>query len=113
MVPRSVWEAGKAERQCVTGGLSRDHVTPIWMPGTRRCVGFYHPHDCVHGRRIGPLFVMPEHRGRGIARGVYASIKGPLVACVRDDNAPSIRLHEAAGFERWRRYASGWWWIRP
>lgn len=113
MVPRRVWDAARSEYQCATDRVLRAHLRPIYLPGTRRCVGFFHPHDCAFGRRIGPLFVLSEYRRRGLALAAYASIHGPLVACVREDNAPSIRLHEAAGFQRWRRYAAGWWWRRP
>lgn len=77
-----------------------------------RVVGFYSPHECAYGRRIGPIFVLPEFRRRGLVLATYARLRGPLVACVRDDNEPSIRLHERAGFRRWRRYAWGWWWKR-
>lgn len=113
MIPRRVCEAARAEYQVVTAHISRESVKPILLPGTRRCVGFYNPHRCGYGMRIGPLFALPEHRRSGLALGVYASIQGPLVACIRDDNEPSIRLHESAGFRRWRRYAAGWWWRRP
>jgi hypothetical protein len=84
--------------------------TPIYYSG--KIVGVYHPHSCKYGRRIGPIFVLPEYRGRGIALGIYNSISGELVACVRDDNIAGIRLHEAAGFIRFRRYQYGWWMVR-
>jgi len=111
MVPIEVWEAARAEYHCVLGPLKREDVTPIRWRG--KVVGFFRPHDCVHGCRIGPIFVAREFRGRGLAARVYAGIAGPLVACVRDDNPASVRLHEKAGFVRWRRYAAGWWWRRP
>lgn len=110
MVPRSLWEAARAEYHCVLSGVTCADVLPI-RDGSK-VVGFYHPHDCVYGRRVGPLFILPEYRGRGLALRTYARLRGPLVACVRDDNDASVRLHEKAGFVRWRRYAAGWWWRR-
>ena len=110
MVPNDVWNAARAEYHCVLGKVRRDQVTPI-RAGSR-IVGFCHPHDSPIGRRIAPLFILPEFRGRGLALSVYTRLRGTLVACVRDDNPASTRLHEKAGFVRWRRYAAGWWWKR-
>lgn len=111
MVPLEVWDAARREYHCVIGKVRREDVWPVRHDG--KVVGFYYPHDTKVGRRVGPLFVLPEYRGRGFAMRVYAKVRGPLVACVRDDNQASIRLHEKAGFVRWRRYAAGWWWRRP
>ena len=110
MVPDDVWNSARAEYHCVLGTIQRDQVMPI-RSGSR-IVGFCYPHDSPIGRRIAQLFVLPEFRGRGLALAVYARLRGPLVACIRDDNPASIRLHEKAGFVRWHRYAAGWWWKR-
>lgn len=108
-IPDEVISAARDEYHVVLTGVRR--LTPIRYRG--RVVGFYSPRRCAFGRRIGPLFVMPAFRRRGLALKAYASVRGPLVACVRDDNPASIALHERAGFRRWRRYAAGWWWRRP
>lgn len=107
-IPDQVMAAARAEYQVVLTGV--DELWPIRHAGT--VVGFYAPRGCKLGRRVGPLFVLPEHRRKGLALSVYAAIKGPLVACVRDDNPASTALHERAGFTRWKRYAAGWWWRR-
>lgn len=76
-------------------------------------VGFYTPHKAADGRgRIGPVYVRPEYRGRGLVTDVYREIVGPMMACIEDGNTSSERLHTAAGFTRWRRYAHGWYWRR-
>ena len=88
------------------------HRVPILCDG--EVVGFYTPHTAASGeRRIGPIYVRPAWRGRGLVTGIYASIPGPMLACIEEDNAASVRLHERAGFCRWRRYAHGWYWRRP
>lgn len=108
-IPDEVMTAARAEYQVVLTGV--DELWPIRCDGY--VVGFYSPRDCKLGRRVGPLFVLPQYRRNGLALRVYAAIKGPLVACVRDDNPSSVALHERAGFTRWKRYAAGWWWKRP
>ena len=77
-------------------------------------VGFYTPHRTADGRRgrIGPVYVLPQYRGRGLVIAVYASIPGPMLACIEDGNTASERLHERAGFVRARRYSHGWYWTR-
>lgn len=91
--------------------VTRSGLIPIRCDG--EVAGFHRIRTCGFGKRIGPLFVHPNFRRRGLALATYASIEGPLVACVRDDNEASQRLHEKAGFARWRRFATGWWWCRP
>jgi GNAT superfamily N-acetyltransferase len=108
-IPDSVIQAARNEYQVVL--TSVDALKPIRCG--RKVVGFYRPHTDKIGRRIGPIFVLPEHRGQGLAAKVYASIEGQLVACVRDDNPASVALHERSGFVRWKRYQAGWYWRRP
>jgi len=75
-------------------------------------VGFYTPGRAFGAARIGPVYVRPQWRRRGLVLAVYASIGGPMVACIEDGNEASRRLHARAGFAEWRRYARGWWWRR-
>lgn len=91
--------------------VSRDGLIPILCDG--EVAGFHRMRECAYGRRIGPLFIHPDYRRRGLALAVYASIDGPLVACIRHDNEPSRCLHERAGFKPWRRFRYGLWWRRP
>ncbi|HEX6940906.1 MAG TPA: GNAT family N-acetyltransferase [Longimicrobiales bacterium] len=106
----------EANREHFTRGRVRPNDwnvrrVPILWQGT--VVGFYTPHRAANGRmRVGPIYVRPEYRGRGLALGVYRSIEGPMMACVEDGNVAAERLHLRAGFVRWRRYAHGWYWIR-
>ncbi len=59
-------------------------------------------------RAVDDLFVVPEHRGRGVAKALLAAAAAEAIGCgapfleltVRDDNHPAIRLYEQVGFER-------------
>lgn len=107
-IPLEVIQAARKEYQVVL--KSGQNLAPILYK--RRIIGFYYPHQCKIGMRVGPIFVLPEFRRLGLALGVYNRIKVPLVACVRNDNPASIALHERAGFIRWRPYSAGWWYRR-
>ena len=77
-------------------------------------VGFCHPHDTASGFRLGPIFVLPEYRGRGLTRyayGLYAAGKH-CVAYIHDGNVGSEKAHAAAGFVKKRRGKGGWTWVR-
>jgi hypothetical protein len=76
-------------------------------------VGFYTPHFAANGRmRLGPIYVTPAFRGRGLVSTVYRSITVPMMATILDSHEDSRRLHERVGFERWRRFARGWYYLR-
>ena len=94
------------------GRVKRDaERVAIWCDG--RIVGFYTPHRAASGEgRIGPVYVLPECRGRGLVTAVYRSIDGAMLACIEDGNEESQRLHERARFHRLRRYSHGWYWRR-
>lgn len=78
-----------------------------------RVVGFYTPHEAANGdKRIGPVYVLPEYRGRGLVSAIYRSISGSMMACIEAWNVDSERLHERAGFRPWKRYAHGQYWRR-
>ena len=84
---------------------------PIVCDG--KVVGFYTPHLAACGRkRIGPIYVLPEYRGRGLVTSVYRSIEGPMMACILTIHEDSQRMHERAGFVKWKRFARGWYWRR-
>jgi GNAT superfamily N-acetyltransferase len=112
VIPEYVLGAARSEYQCVMKP-SMDHV-PIVADGN--VVGLYTPRPIrivgLVGTRLGPFFVLPAYRRRGLMRGVYSQTKGTLFACVRSDNLPSLQLHEACGFVRWRKYQFGDWWLR-
>lgn len=77
-------------------------------------VGFFCPHPAGRGRtRVGPIYVLPEYRGRGLAAQAYAwADDTPLIAYVHGENAASVRLHEKAGFAPWYRTRGGAYWRR-
>jgi GNAT superfamily N-acetyltransferase len=81
--------------------------------GRERPVGFYCPHPAGRGRmRVGPIYVLPEYRGRRLAEQAYRDLHVPLFAYVHDGNTASQRLHERCGFARWYRGRGGWYWVR-
>jgi ribosomal protein S18 acetylase RimI-like enzyme len=69
----------------------------------RTCAGWVGP-LCA----IDDLYVVPDHRARGIGRALLAGAARHAVACgapfveltVREDNHQAIRLYQQAGFER-------------
>lgn len=106
----------KANKEHWTRGVvhpndARIKREPILLDG--RVVGFYTPHRSACGvLNIGPIYIIPEARGLGLSLAVYAAIDEPMIACIEDGNTASERLHEKAGFVRWKRYSNGWWWKR-
>lgn len=113
MIPDELLRAANKDRG-TRGRVRRadaERRVPIYCDG--RIVGFYTPHVAANGyKRIGPVYVMPEFRGRGLVTAIYRSISGPMMACIESWNVESERLHERAGFRRWRRYSHGWYWVR-
>ena len=110
-IPREMLR--EANRDHGTRGRVRLSAVRVPVVCDGRVTGFYTPHTAACGsKRIGPVYIRPEYRGRGLALAVYASISGPMLACIEDSNEASIRLHERAGFVRWKRYSHGWYWRR-
>lgn len=85
---------------------------PILCDGA--VVGFCHPHETPRGFRLGPIFVLPSYRGRGLTRWAYATYAAGkrCVAYIHDGNFGSEKAHAAAGFVRWRRGKGGFTWTR-
>lgn len=76
-------------------------------------VGFFTPHPCALGWRVGPLWIAPEHRRKGLARLAWDGYRDRVcVAFVADSNGASAALHRSCGFAPWRRGPSGWYWRR-
>jgi RimJ/RimL family protein N-acetyltransferase len=74
------------------------------------CVGFVSPHETPSGWRAGPIYVVPEHRGHGHVTAFYREHGDRVwVAFVAEGNEPSRRMHEAAGFCRWKGSRYGTW----
>jgi GNAT superfamily N-acetyltransferase len=85
---------------------------PILCDGA--VVGFCHPHETPRGFRLGPIFVLPSHRGRGLTRWAYTTYAAGkrCVAYIHDNNLRSENAHAAAGFVRGRRGKGGFTWTR-
>jgi hypothetical protein len=84
---------------------------PITCDGV--VVGFYSPHVAKCGRkRLGPIYITPAYRGRGLLTAVYRSIEGPMMASILTIHEASQRAHERVGFVRWKRFARGWYYKR-
>lgn len=77
-------------------------------------VGFCHPHTTTSGFRLGPIYVAPEYRGRGLTRAMYDRYAAGrrCIAYVHDGNVGSEKAHAAAGFVKWRQGRGGWTWVR-
>ena len=84
---------------------------PIYCDGV--VAGFYTPHESPPGwNRIGPVYIDPAFRGRGLVVALYATLHGPHLAFIEHGNVASERVHERAGFKRTRKHARGWYWNR-
>lgn len=102
-----------ANRDPGTRGRVRRDADRVPIVCDGRVAGFYTPHRDRSGAiRLGPVYILPEFRGRGLVSDVYRTAPGPVVACVEAWNVASERMLERAGFVRWRRYAHGWYWRR-
>jgi L-amino acid N-acyltransferase YncA len=62
------------------------------------------------GWRHGPIFVLPDYRGKGLVEAYYASHPERVcVAFIPDTNDASRKTHEKAGFANWKRGPGGWY----
>lgn len=72
--------------------------------------GFVTPHRGHWGWRAGPIYVLPEFRGRGLVDAFYAAhTDRTWIAFVATSNVASRRMHERNGFVRWRKSPYGVW----
>lgn len=70
--------------------------------------GFITPHETSWGWRLGPIFILPQFRRRGLVLEAYRARQHlTMLAFVADDNGPSAALHRRAGFTTWRRGNGG------
>lgn len=107
MIPLDVIRTANATWE--TRGRARAH-DPRHQPllCESSVAGFITPHETSWGWRLGPIFVMPEFRRRGLVLLAYEERRGlTMVAFVADDNEASTALHARAGFTRWRRGNGG------
>jgi GNAT superfamily N-acetyltransferase len=108
-IPTEVLQLARKDRW-LKGYVKADaHREPVLLDGV--VVGFYTPHIDRNGcLQLGPVFVLPEHRGKGLVTAIYRAAPEPLVACVEIGNVESERMVERAGLRRWRRYQRVWHW---
>ncbi len=112
-IPPNVLAAAREDRRLhLVRAKDADIRRAILVAGD--VVGFCHPHDTARGFRLGPLFVLPSHRGRGLIRAAYEQHAAGrrCIAYIHDWNEPSARAHAGAGFVKSRRDRGGWIWVR-
>lgn len=111
-IPAHVVQAARKEPFIHLRGKDLHLRVPIVLNGA--VVGFCHPHETPHGYRLGPIFVLPEYRGRGLTRAAYEQHASGrhCVAYIHNGNVGSEKAHAAAGFVRKRRWRGGWTWER-
>jgi len=73
-------------------------------------VGFVTPHETASGWRAGPIFVLPEFRGRGLVEAFYAArADRTWVAFIPSEKKASLAMHTRAGFVKWKSSHHGLW----
>lgn len=88
--------------------LSSKRRVPLTYRG--KIVGFVTPHRTKSGMRLGPIFVLPEYRGKSLLEKYYDSHPGEtFVAFIPSGNDASRRAHVKAGFTFWKNAARGQW----
>jgi RimJ/RimL family protein N-acetyltransferase len=111
VIPEEILRA--ANRTPELRGRVKPDATRIAIACEGRVVGFFTPHACSLGWRVGPLYVDPAFRKRGLARLAWVGYTDRVcVAFVADGNVASEALHRACGFTQWRRGPKGWFWRR-
>lgn len=110
--PREMLEVARRDHWLRLSRFTRGNIdrhVAIRDPDTGAPVGFYTPQLTASGWRFGPIFVLPEHRGRGLVAGVYRAWApaGPCVIYAEDGNDRSARAALAAGFYEWKRGPQG------
>lgn len=111
-IPSEVIAAAKREPFIHLRAKDLDLRRPIVCDGA--VVGFCHPHDTPSGFRLGPIFVLPAYRGRGLTRAAYAQHAAGrrCFAYIHTGNVGSEKAHAAAGFKLVRTRRGGTTWVR-
>lgn len=111
-IPASVIEAARKETFIHLRKKDEHLRKPILFQG--KVVGFCHPHETASGFRLGPIFVLPEFRGKRLTKLAYETyaVGKKCVAYVHHENIRSKRAHIAAGFLKLRRGKGGWTYVR-
>jgi hypothetical protein len=88
--------------------ISSTRREPLRYEG--QIVGFVTPHETQSGWRLGPIFVLPAYRAKGLVQAYYAAHPHKtFVAFIPDGCAASMRAHKLAGFVRWKAGRGGVW----
>jgi len=106
-IPESLLREANAASE-TRGRVRRDaYREPIVCDG--RVVGFLTPHETAWGWRLGPIYVLPEYRRRGLALAAYNRFRDrTVIVFVSDKNIVSRAFVERAGFVPWRPGNGGW-----
>lgn len=112
MIPQEIIKAARAEYQCRGRVRGRDERKPLVFDG--EVVGFFTPH--VDGRgwnRMGPVFVLPEYRRKGVCVALYRreGATKDLHIFVAGDNPAGKQAAEKAGFVFLHGGAAGGCWM--
>lgn len=97
--------------------INKDRSRPIFLG--EEPVGFIAPKISGDGVwRLKSTFVLPEYRGKGIARTIIKKFfkNRPGRAFIDKDNVASQRAFKAAGFlpyQKEERWGGGSWWANP
>lgn len=111
VIPQEIIRAANQDHWTRHRAKRQDNRVALVCDGA--VVGFYTPHRSARGElRIGPVWVLPAYRNRGLVSAVYASIPGPALAFIEDGNEASVSLHKKAGFVPLRPCKQGWFWRR-
>lgn len=112
VIPAHVLSAARREPFISLRRKDEPHRRPILCEG--EVVGFCHPHETPRGFRLGPIFVMPTFRGRGLTRAAYAEHAKDrrCIAYIHYGNVGSEKAHAAAGFVKSIEGRGGWTWVR-
>lgn len=113
-IPGYIIKAANRDKP-IRGRVRRDaYREPIIEPSSCKVVGFVTPHAGRRGYRLGPIFVLPEHRGRGLATAAVLRYRDRgLVHYVPNSSPESDRMHLAAGFDVWYTTRRGTWYRLP
>lgn len=88
--------------------LSSKRREPLMCDG--EVVGFVTPHQGKIGWRVGPIYVAPGYRGRGLVTAYYDDHPDQaFVAFIPEGNRSSLTAHKRAGFMPWRKARGGQW----
>jgi len=123
IIPDSLLREANATRELQNCVHRKEHREPFVVDGV--VVGFYTPHqtrlkwrwatkhEWPYAWELGPAYVQPAYRRRGLLLSIFNLYwDRPMIGFSADDNEASIGIHKAAGFHRWKRHRTGYFYAR-